>query len=402
MGNNISNLPDQKTPARPVEINFAAETGTPSGNQNLALIGHAPTGINAGNLYTVYDVSNVADPVAVVTELNTQLGGDCELLRMVVAAIKANQDNSQFVTIAIIPLASTDTNFGPANEALTALDKIEAEYVVSPYDGQSAPNRNLLKTQIANMSAPARVDNNQFGSFGVIANRNVTVPTALTKFDSQFLIGIYLRDTGTGPNAPVYSLGEVAAAAAARMAGNPVPFNPEDDISIPGLNPPEVTSDNLSIGFGLDSEAALNQGWTPLKVKADGTVAFVRSVTGRISPDGSGSPVVTSYYDVQDFQVLYFWRKTLFTRFSQPDMKQRKASQATAQDIKAEVIRLAKLFENQQMFQAVDQLAKQIQVVRSTTDRSRFNVLTPVNVIPGLHVIATNVLATTQFDSLFV
>jgi phage tail sheath gpL-like len=68
----------------------------------------------------------------------------------------------------------------------------------------------------------------------------------------------------------------------------------------------------------------------------------------------------------------------------------------------SEMIRLATLFQNQQMFQAVDQLAPQFLVQRDTVDRSRFNYLTPVNVIPGLHVIDGNVQATTQFDTLSI
>ncbi len=111
---------------------------------------------------------------------------------------------------------------------------------------------------------------------------------------------------------------------------------------------------------------------------------------------------VTSYYDVQDFQVLYFWRKTLFTRFNQPDFKRRKASSETADLILSEAIRLANVFEDQGMFQAVSRLAKKFRVERSSSDRHRFDLKTPVNVIPGLHVIATNIEATTEFDSLAI
>jgi len=156
------------------------------------------------------------------------------------------------------------------------------------------------------------------------------------------------------------------------------------------------------VGAGLESEAVLNKGYTPLWVTPNGEVAFVRTVTGRLSTDGSGDAPVTAYYDVQDFQVLYFWRKTLYTRFSQPDFKQRKASAGAAQDVKSEAIRLATAFEDQNMFQAVGLLAKQFKVERNISDRHRFDVLTPVNVIPGLHVIATNVRATTEFDTVTI
>lgn len=398
----ISNLPDQKTPGRPVEITFAADTGTPSANQEVLLIGHAATGIDAGNLYEVLTVDNSGDDTSAADEMDTKLGGDCELKAMVLAAIRANKVTGRFVQLKIVPLASSDTAFGAADIALTNIDRVKAEFVVSPYDGQDDTLRGKLKTLTSGMSAPTRVDNNQFGTMGVVFNRTETDPANLTKFDTQYLIGVWMPDTGAGLNAPAYTIGEMAAAAAALIAGNPAPFNPLDDVTLNEVAAPLITSDYITVGFGRESEVALNQGWTPLKVKANGEVAFVRTVTGRLSADGSGTPVVTSYYDVQDFQVLFFWRKTMFTRYSQPDFKQRKASTATAQEIKAEAIRLAKLFEEQQMFQAVDQLAKQFVVERQSSDRSRFNLLTPVNVIPGLHVIATNVQATTEFDVLTV
>ena len=396
----ISSLPDQKTPGRPVEITFAAETGIPSANKELTCIGHAASGTPASGLYVARTISNSGDFNSAVTELASKFGSGSELSKMVLAAIKANQVTGRYVQIKAIALASTDTDYGPANAALVALDRIKAEYVASCYDGQSVTLRNTLKDQIAAMSAPARVEGNQFGSFGVIANRSVTDPSLLNKFDTQYLIGVWLPDTGTGANLPAYSLAELAAATAAVMAGNPAPFNLLDAVTINGLASPALEVDWITVGFGRQSEVCLNQGWTPLSVKPNGEVSFVRTVTGRISADGSGTPVVTSYYDVQDFDVLYLWRKTIYTRFSQPDFKQRKASTETGKEVKSEAIRLATLFQDLGMFQAVTQLAKLFLVERAVSDRSRFNLKTPVNVIPGLHVIATNVEATTQFDEL--
>ncbi len=392
----ISNLPDQRTPARPVEITFAADTGTPSANQEVCLIGHAASGMASSAQYVAVTISNSGDLEAAEDEVTTKFGSvDCELSKMVLAAIKANQDTGQFVQLKAIPLASDDTDFG---DALTALARIKAEFVVSPYDGDDDTLRDDLKETVAAMSSAQSPSNNQFGTFGVVFNRDVADPSNLDLFDTQDIIGLWCPDAGT----PDYSVGEMAAAGAAKMAGNPAPFNPLDDVTINGIDAQEDQNDWITVGLGKESEVALGLGWTPLKTKPNGEVAFVRTVTGRVSADGSGTPVLTSYYDVQDFQVLYFWRKTLYTRFSQPDMKQRKASGLTAKDILSEAIRLASLFEDQQMFQAVTQLAKQFVVERSTSDRHRFNVFTPVNVIPGLHVISTNIQATTEFDELSI
>ncbi len=400
----ITSIGDQKTPARPVEITFAAETGTPSDEQELLLIGHRGSGAASGSAsdYVVTTITNSGDLTAASGEVATKFGDGSELSKMVLAAIRAVQSLGTFPQIKAIPIPNAVTDFGPSDEALTGALNTKAEFIVSCYDGQDSALRNKLKDHVATVSGPQRVSNNQFGSFGVIANRDEEDPSLLDQFDTQYLIGLWLRDTGTGDDAPAYSLGEVASACAARMAANISPFNPLDDVTVIGLDMPAQQSDHITVGASLESESALERGWTPLYVKPNEEVAFVRTVTGRISADGTGSPVVESYYDVQDFQVLYFWRKTVYTRLSQSDFKQRKASTEAAREIKAELVRLARVFEDNSMFQAVGQLAKEFQVERSSSDRHRFDVKTPVNVIPGLHVIATNVEATTEFDTFSV
>lgn len=388
----LTNIGNQKTPGRPVEITFGPELGLPSEDQQLLIFGRA--GAGATGTDTVININNVASAALAEAEAEAKFGGACELVDMIKAAVEANEGGGTFPAIKAIPLADgASTISANATEAAKAA-KIGISFVVTPFDLQNdTTERDILKDIVETMSGPQRVSNNQFGSFGVGANFDEADPSDLDAFDTQYLIGIYKRDSD-----PQGSLGETAARAAARMAANGVPFNPLDDVTIRGEQAPEDQADAITVGAGLESEAALAKGWTPLWVKPNGEVAFVRTVTGRLSADGSGTPVVTAYYDVQDFQVLYFWRKTLFTRWSQPDFKQRKASAESATDLLGEAIRLATTFEDQNMFQAVNRLARQFKVERSLSDRHRFDVLTPVNVIPGLHVIATNIQATTQFD----
>lgn len=392
----LTSIGDQKTPGRPIEITFGAELGLPSANQEVLLIGHeAATGGSIAP-YTTTVINNSSDPVAAFAEAETKFGSGSELAKMVKAAVNANAltGSSTFPQLKCVSLQSSDTDFGSADDALTAVKMEKAEFVVSPYDGATdSVNRGKLKDAVALMSGAQRPENNQYGSVGVVANFSVSDPSTLPAPDTQFILGVYERDTGT----PTYSVGEQAAAAAAVIAANTIPFNPLDNVTIGGATPPAARADYLSIGAGLDSEVVLGRGWTPLKVKTNGEVAFVRTVTSRITTDGVVA--ATAYYDVQDFQVLYFWRKTVFTRLNQPDLKQVKASLQTAKDIKSEIIRLAKTFEDQNMFQAVDKLAPQFKLERSLSDRHRFDFQTPVNVIPGLHVVAGNVIASTQFDS---
>lgn len=383
----------QKTPGRPIEVLFTADLGVPNDNQELLLIGRAASG--ATGVETVVTVNAVSDVDGATAEANLKFGSGSELAKMVIAAVKANALASRgtFPVIKCVPLASTATTLTTA--AQTAAKGVKAEFIVSPFDGQTdATARTALRDLCAEMSGPQRVENNQYGTIGVAANQSVTDPSTLTAPDSQFLSLVWFRNS-----APTYSVGEVAAAYAAVLAGNITPFVPVDNYTVGGLAAPSL-ADQISVGAGLLSETCLTKGWTPLRTKPNGDVSIVRSVTTRITVDGTVA--AGAYYDVQDFQVLYYWRKTVFTRLNQPDLKNVKASKETALIIEGELVRLANLFEQNQMFQAVAQLAKEFTVTRSLSDRHRFDVSTPVNVIPNLHVVATSVKATTRYDVLSI
>lgn len=392
----LTSIGQQKTPGRPLEITDAVETGLPSDQQEILLIGHKDATSGTADTYEVVSMSAVSDLTAATEEANERFGEGSELAKMVIAAVRANSGRSTFPNIKCVPLDSADTDFGASDEALTAAKQVKAEFLVSPYDLTDSALLSSLQDTAEEMSGAQRVHNNQFGTIGVAANQDEADPANLPSPDSKFLSLAYLRDAN-----PEYSVGELAAAYAAVLAGNISPFNPVDNLTLGGVPVPAAMSDWLSIGAGLESEAVLTKGITPLKVKPNGSeVAIVRSVTTRITSDGSTA--VTSYYDVQDYQVLYFWRKTLFTRLSQPDLTNIKASNDAAKLILSEVIRLAKAFEDQNMFQAVNLLAKKFKVERNLSDRHRFDILTPVNVIPGLHVVAGNIQASTEGDELTI
>ncbi len=401
----LTSIGDARTPATPVEVTLAASTGQPDANQELLFFGHQASSPGTATNYLPKKINNSGDGAAALTECNGYFGSNSEAGKMVQAAIAANAGGAIFPQITVVPLAFADTGFGSSDVALTNARNTKAEFIVSPYAGVSSgslsPSATSLKTHAQLVSGATRTANNQFGSFGVVVERAVADPATLPTPDSQFLIGVYLRDTGTAGDAPVYSVAEVAAAAAARMAAQAIPFNPLDDESIASLDAPAKMTDWLSVGDSAESETVLQKGWTPLYVKPNEEVAFVRSITTRISADGTGTPIVTDYYDVQDYMVLYYYRKTLYTRFKQKDFK-KKNSLAVAKRMKAEAIRLAQSFEDQEMFQAVAQLAKFFKFARVTTDRHATEAYVPVNVVPGLHRKKVNIEAGTQFDTFVV
>lgn len=394
----LTSIGSQLTPARPTEITFAASLGLPSANQTIAIIGHLGSATGLVPAYEVTTVNNVADAVACSGECNTKFGINSELSLMVLRCVQANAGASTFPQIVAVGLQPADVDFGSGTGilALNALNKTECEFIVSPYDGTNISLTHQLIAQAQLFSGATRVQNAQYGTFGVVFNRSVVDPSTLFKYDTQYVIANWLRDT-TPASAP-YSVAESAAACAGVIAANAIPFNPLDNAVVGGMQAPVLQSDWISVGAGLESESALTQGWTPLRVLPNESVAFVRTVTGRRTVNADGVTTVTAYFDVQDFQVLYYFRKTIVTRFNQTDFTSRKASAATGGEIKSEAIRLATLFQTQNMFQAVALLAPQFQVEGNASDRSRFDLFIPVNVIPGLHVIATNIQAGTQFD----
>lgn len=396
----LTTLGDRKTPSRPVELAFAPNTGLPSDEQELILIGHrgasGASGSSGISNYAAIEISNVADVAAASTEVATKFGDGAELSKMVLAAVRANEAAGTHPAITAIPLPFNVTDFGPSDEALTTAKRIPGKtYLVSPYEGDEPTLLGDLVTAAQVMSGPERTENQQFGTFAVAHIRSVTDPASLPSPDTYNAIVTWLPDTGS----PTYSVGEVAAACAAVMAANGRPYNPLDNVVIPGVAAPADSSEWITVGAGLESESALDKGITPLRVKANGEVSFVRTVTTRITYNGVD---VTAYYDVQDFNVLFDWRKTVYTRASQSDFVNVKASQEKASDFKGEMIRLAGVFQTLGMFQAVEQLAKYFQVQRSESDRSTFEAVTPVNVIPGLHNILVRVEAGVQFDTFTV
>jgi phage tail sheath gpL-like len=404
----LTTIGQQKTPSRPVEVALGAQDSPPSDLQKLLLIGAmGPTGGPSGGgsvsgtelPYTLVELSNVATVASVSGEAVRKFGNGSQLALMVIAAVRANEAGSVHPTIECVPLPQGATTFGTTDQALTTAAQLsKADIRVSPFDGNNATLRGKLKDHCALVSGAQRTSNGQYGSTGVVANYSVADPANLPVPDTQFLMCVWLRDAGAdGANA--YSVAECAAAAGARAAGQGVPFVPLDNVTINGQPAPANMADWITVGAGLESETALDKGWTPLSVKANGEVAFVRTVTCRVTVEADGVTAVTAYYDLQDFQVLYYFRKTVATRFSQVDFTNVKASEEKARNAKGEVVRMMGAFQDNQMFQGVDQLAKLVVVQRNEIDRSRFDVFIPVNVVPGLHVIATRIEAGTLFDA---
>lgn len=193
----------------------------------------------------------------------------------------------------------------------------------------------------------------------------------------------------------------VAASCAAAMMQSAFPYNPLQGVAIGGLIPPKKSSDKIIIDPNGSSEAALVAGLAPLTVQPGGSVAFIRTRTTLTqNPDTSA---VTAYFDWQDVVVLYDFREVCYQITQNPPFNNNpggtKASARTAALLKDEILREAQNFEDNGAFQNVKISAKKFLVQPSSTSKGRFDFKIPVEVVPGLYVIAGNIVAVSDLTT---
>lgn len=193
----------------------------------------------------------------------------------------------------------------------------------------------------------------------------------------------------------------VAAAAAGAMMASAFPYNPLNGVEIGGLIPPQIKADIVQVDPTGESEAALIDGLAPLRILPGNKVGFLRTrTTITLLPDNV-TPV-TAYFDWQDLVLMNDFREDVYTITQNPPFNNNpggtKASQRIAAFLKDEIIREALDYEDENALQAVKTLAPQFLVQPSTTSRGRFDFKVPINIIPGLMVIAGNIQAVTTFD----
>lgn len=193
----------------------------------------------------------------------------------------------------------------------------------------------------------------------------------------------------------------VAAAHAGGMMSSQQPYNPLQGVQVGGLSLPKKASDLIYVDPNGASEAALTAGLSPLRPLPGGGVGYIRTrTTYNLLPDNVTA--ATAYFDWQDLVVMYDFREVCYQVTQNPPFNNNpggtKASVQVAKLLGDEILREAQQFEDQGMFQAVKALAPQFQVLPSTSSRGRFDFKIPVNVLPGLYVIAGNIQGVTEFD----
>jgi hypothetical protein len=474
MGTGLTDIADRLTPSAPIELSFDAQP-VATGKKFTTIIGHKATSGATVADNTVYQVTNVGNAAAAVAEVAALAGAGAPILALVAAFINANllAGRSNFPAFRVVLMAHSETAFGTSQAALTAIQNLRSDMIVSPYPAGNSGNVTLLLNFIASISGADRDLNGQFGSFATFGSVDVLSTAVLYAINSRGGIVAYLQDTNTAaitengvltmgsnvitaipstagiyPGATISGTGVpagalvgtttlttatmvdvngaplnaaaaessesivfqnvvsqtpavVAAGHAGAMMASAFPYNPLQGVQIGGLLLPKKASDLIIVDPNGASEQALAAGLSPLRPLPGGGIGFIRTrTTYNLLTDGVTA--ATAYFDWQDLVVMNDFRESCYQITQNPPFNGNpggtKASATIAAKLKDEILREAQSFEDQGAFQAVKALAPQFLVLPSTSSRGRFDFKIPINVLPGLFVIAGNIQGTTSFD----
>lgn len=390
----LTSIADRLTPTTPIEITFG-EQPVSTGRKWTTLFAHKAQSGGTSPDYSVHTVLNAGDPLAAKKEIDVLAGTDGEASKMAQAFVSANSSvpgRSNFPSFRICFLPFGEAGFGGHDEAITAVKTLRSDMFVSPYPASNENARTRLLDLATLISGVDRDLVGQFGSFVTFGEVSAFETALALNLDHQAAIIAYMQDLAGPSQTPAI----LAAKHAAVMMGQAFPYAPLNSAIVGGALPPMDLNDRIDLSPNGMSELALASGLSPLYVDASGNVRIVRSRTTKVTLDGS-TPA-SAYFDWQDLAVLYDFRESVYLRLQASDMKAKKASFNQAKLIKDEILRIAYRFEEEGAFQAVKQLAPSFVVEPSSSSRGRFDFKIPVNVVPGLFVVAGNIQATTLFD----
>jgi phage tail sheath gpL-like len=388
---NFTRVPGTKTSVEIVSNSLVAADDT------LVLIGRmAASGSTAAALAPI-SIDAFGDPVAAAAECVTKFGTGSELGAMVVAAITGVRDSSledkAFPPILCIPMASGSTDLAGA---LAANASIPMPFVAVPFAVSSATQRNALLAHLGLISGQDRGRNAQFGSFGFMGEVAIsgTATAAGTAAASPYLVAPWLRDSAGTPANGVH---QIAAAVAAVSAANGVPFNPLDDVTVGGLLPPASSADWHTAGDAGTERTGLDAGLCPLMVSPGGLVQISRTVTTVQTVAGTPD---SDYFDMQDWQGLYYVRKNAYAIAQKPRYRRAKRSVKKVKSLRSEIITdVLKPCEALEICQGVDQLAKDLAISLPADNRSAAVLTIPIDIIAGFHNKGIDLQGTNAADS---
>lgn len=372
--------------------------GLVTADNELLIIGRKAASGGSVAVGTPVYIDNYGDPVAAETECTSKFGASSEIGEMVVAAIKgvlfSDNETKVFPKLRVVAQANDDDSSDLA-ALLANLLTLPAPFIVVPYPATDSAAMTALKNHCTAISANDRGLNGQFGSFAFLATDAATgtATPAGTGAATENICIPWLRDGAVSKANKIHA---VASAYAALCAGLGLPFMPLDGVRVGGLVAPATATDWHTAGDTGTAALGLSAGLVPLMISAGGDVLVSRSITTRRVV---ASVEDTAYFDMQDWQVLYYLRKNCYNLAMQPQYRIAKASVQKLQALRSDLIKICKQLEELEMLQFVDKFVDQFTVDRQATNRSAAVYRVPVNCIPGFHNKGIEIVGTTQFDA---
>lgn len=194
----LDTIGNRLTPSVPLQITYGSQA-LAVGRKFCTLIAHMAASPGTGIPYQVYTVINVGDPVAVKTEIDAIAGVGSEASAMAVAFVNANAlvANANFPAFRFVFLSHSDTAFGASSAALTAIQGLRSDMLVSCYPTENTTNLTTLKNFAISISGPDKDLNGQFGSFVNVASLQPLTSQIAFAVNSQYVIAHALPDSNT-------------------------------------------------------------------------------------------------------------------------------------------------------------------------------------------------------------
>ena len=384
-----------RNPSTKVNVKVIA-SGLVVANNSLVIIGNIGTAAGTAPLNAAISIDNYGDPIAAAAECVLKFGPGSQIQEQVVAAINgvlySDIQNPTFPPIIVVPMATNATS-AALQTLLPNLLTMQAPYVTCAFKGTDAVAEAALQSFVQALSAQDRGRLGQFGSFGFMAlDEDTSTATAVgLNAASANMCFPWLRDlAAVKANAPH----KVAAAYAAVCASLGIPYLPLDGVRVGGLVPVANALDRHTDGDVGTAALGLGSGVVPLFCVGS-SVTISRSITSQVTVSGIQD---VSYFDMQDWQVLYYLRLNAYSIAMQPRYRIAKNSSDKRNALKGELLEMCLTAQSLGMLQFVEKFAGLFTAAVSPTNRSASVYRVPVNVVPGFHNKGVEIDGTTQFD----
>lgn len=252
----------------------------------------------------------------------------------------------------------------------------------------TATTLTAVEAELADRWGPLRM----LESFAYAAKRG-SVSTATTFGNARNSQLVSTIGTGLSPNAPWEWAASYGAIVGYYTAIDPA--RPLRTLTLPGILAPETSARFTR----AERELLLKDGIATWNAQTDGTVAIERAIT-MYQVNGAGI-ADTAYLDVNTPLTLAYVRQSVRARILLKYPRHKLADDGTNFSpgqaivtpiiIRAELIALAREWEEAGLVENIDQFVADIIVERDATDRGRINALLPPDLVNQFHVFAAQI-----------